>query len=176
MIRRAPLALACVLAAAGLTLTACSDGSSAADAKAHAPEAPASATASAHPAAGGKPHLTVDGAYVPQPVGDLAAAFLVVKNTGGGDDTLTSVTSPVSGEVSIHKTVNDRMVEVKSFDVPAGGTLDLARGGNHIMLMGVKKPLKEGRHIALELHFRKTGAIKVNVPVKAANYQPAAAQ
>ncbi|MBP0457474.1 copper chaperone PCu(A)C [Streptomyces montanisoli] len=174
--RRAPLALASVLAAAGLTLTACSGGSSTADAKAPAASTSASATPSAHTPAGGKPHLTVSGAYVPQPVGDLAAAFLVVKNTGGGDDTLTSVTSPVSGEVSIHKTVNDRMVEVKSFDVPAGGTLDLARGGDHIMMMGVKKPLEQGQRIALELHFRKSGAIKVTVPVKAANYQPAAAQ
>ncbi|WTL50769.1 copper chaperone PCu(A)C [Streptomyces sp. NBC_01497] len=139
-------------------MTACSDGGGKPSAGSHS----------------GAPALAVSGAYMPQPVGDLAAGFLVVKNTGKGDDELTSVTSPLSDSVSIHKTVDDRMVEVKSFDVPPGGSLDLARGGNHIMLMGIKHPPKQGQSIELDLHFKKTGAIKVTVPVKAANFQPPA--
>ncbi|MEW2548017.1 copper chaperone PCu(A)C [Streptomyces sp. NPDC047002] len=140
-------------------MTACSGGGS---------------DAAAKPAGGGAPKLAVSGAYMPQPVGDLAAGFLVVHNAGRGDDRLTSVTSPLSDSVSIHRTVDNRMVEVASFDVPPGGTLDLARGGNHIMLMGIEHPPKQGQRVELDLHFRKTGTIKVTVPVKAANYQPPA--
>ncbi|MGQ4514895.1 copper chaperone PCu(A)C [Streptomyces sp. DW26H14] len=154
------VAPAAALVAAGLALTACSGGGT--------------SDAAAKPAGGGAPKLAVSGAYMPQPVGDLAAGFLVVHNSGKGDDKLTSVTSPLSDSVSIHKTVNDRMVEVKSFDIPPGGSLDLARGGNHIMLMGVKHPPKQGQSVELDLHFKKTGAIKVTVPVKAANFQPPA--
>ncbi|MCF3965175.1 copper chaperone PCu(A)C [Streptomyces fuscigenes] len=170
--RRRALAPAAVLAAAGLALTACSGGGNA-DAAA-TPGSGGGAGSSASSAAGGSPKLTVTGAYMPQPVGDLAAGFLVVHNAGTGDDALTSVTSPLSDSVTIHKTVGNRMVEVKSFDVPPGGSLDLARGGNHIMLMGIAHPPKQGQSIELDLHFKRTGAIKVTVPVKAANYQPPA--
>lgn len=150
-------ALAAGLAVLSLGLAACSGGSS----------------GSAHAKAStGTPKLKVTAAFVPQPVGDLAAAFFVVDNSGTGADKLVSVTSPVSNHISIHKTVDDRMVEAKFFPIPANGRLDLERGGNHVMFEDVKHPLKQGQHITVQLHFQKAPPITVNVPVKAPNYDP----
>jgi copper(I)-binding protein len=169
--RRAVLALTVSLAA-GLALAGCSAESSASTSTSDS----GSAASAASTAPGGIPKLKVTGAFMPQPIGDLAAGFLIVTNKGGGADRLTSVTSDISDNISIHKTENQRMEEVTSFPVPAGGTLDLERGGNHIMFMSIKKQPKKGQTIDVELHFEKSGPVKVELPVKETNYNPATQQ
>ncbi|MFE8973209.1 copper chaperone PCu(A)C [Streptomyces cyaneofuscatus] len=119
-----------------------------------------------------EPELKVVGAYLPQPVSDMAAGFLVVQNSGGAADRLTSVTSPLSDDVTIHETKNQQMREVTSFEVPAGGELDLERGGNHIMFMDLKKQPKQGEKVSVELHFEKAGRITVDLPVKETTHNP----
>lgn len=118
-----------------------------------------------------KPELKVIGAFMPQPVNDMAAAFLVVQNSGASDR-LTSVTSPLSDDVTIHETKNQAMRMVTSFSVPAGGELDLERGGNHIMFMKLKQRPKQGEKVAMELHFEKAGLVKVDLPVKETTHNP----
>lgn len=147
MNRRTTALSAAVALAAALALTGCSSDSD-------------------------KPELKVSGAYMPQPVMDMAGGFLTVTNDGGTADKLTSVTSPISDDVTIHETKDQKMVEVKSFDIPANGELKLERGGNHIMFMELKKKPKQGEKVSIELHFEKSDPIKVDVPVEAANHNP----
>ncbi|MFD3941620.1 copper chaperone PCu(A)C [Streptomyces sp. NPDC058579] len=133
-----------------------------------------SSDSSADGAAGadGKPELKVSGAFMPQPVMDMAGGFLTIKNESGTADKLTSVTSPISDDVQIHETKNQKMQQVKSFDIPANGELDLERGGNHIMFMGLKTKPKQGEKVSIELHFEKAEPIKVDLPVEAATHNP----
>ncbi|TSB17696.1 copper chaperone PCu(A)C [Streptomyces benahoarensis] len=134
-----------------------------------------SATSDKPDAAGRAPHLKVSGAYMPQPVTDkMAGAFLTVENTGGADK-LTSVTSDLSDDVSLHTTKGNAMEHVSSLPVPAGGALKLASGGNHVMFMGLKHKPAEGEKVTVELHFAKADAITVEVPVKSATYRPGTA-
>ncbi|KOT90219.1 copper chaperone [Streptomyces sp. NRRL F-5755] len=119
------------------------------------------------------PKLSVSGAYMPQPVDqNMAGGFLVIKNSGDTADRLTSVTSDVAKSVTIHTTKDNKMEEVKSLDIPAGGELELARGGNHLMFMGLKKKPAEGQRVTVELHFDKSKPLKVEVPVKSGTYTP----
>ncbi|MFE7751260.1 copper chaperone PCu(A)C [Streptomyces sp. NPDC057428] len=120
----------------------------------------------------GPPRLEVTGAFMPQPVSDMAAGFLLVKNSGGATDRLTSVTSTLSDHVSIHETQNRTMRMVSSFEVPANGELDLERGGNHIMFTDLKQRPKKGETVSVELHFEKADPIKVDIPVKETTYNP----
>ncbi|BAG20455.1 MULTISPECIES: copper chaperone PCu(A)C [Streptomyces] len=120
----------------------------------------------------GAPDLKVVGAYLPQPVSDMAAGFLVVQNSGDAGDRLTSVTSPLSDDVTIHETKNQKMREVSSFEVPANGELDLERGGNHIMFMKLKQKPRQGEKVSVELHFEKADPIKVDLPVKETTHNP----
>ncbi len=129
------------------------------------------ATALAGCSSSGEPDLKIVGAYLPQPVSDMAAGFLVVQNTGDAGDRLTSVTSPLSDDVTIHETKNQKMRKVSSFDVPAGGELDLERGGNHIMFMKLKQKPQQGEKVSVELHFEK-GPITVDLPVKETTHNP----
>ncbi|MFE0693943.1 copper chaperone PCu(A)C [Streptomyces sp. NPDC058869] len=119
-----------------------------------------------------EPELTVVDAFMPQPVSDMAAGFLVVQNSGGTADRLTSVTSPLSDDVTIHETKNQKMREVSSFEVPANGELDLERGGSHIMFMKLKQKPEQGEKVSVELHFEKAGPITVDLPVKETTYNP----
>ncbi|MEU9118714.1 copper chaperone PCu(A)C [Streptomyces sp. NPDC048506] len=119
------------------------------------------------------PHLKVSGAYMPQPVTqDMAGAFFTIKNSGGGTDKLTSVTSSLSKDISIHTTNGSKMEQVNSLAIPANGELRLARGGNHLMFMGLKNKPVEGDKVTIELHFATAKPITVEVPVKAVNYEP----
>ncbi|MFF4163783.1 copper chaperone PCu(A)C [Streptomyces sp. NPDC001741] len=118
------------------------------------------------------PRLEVSGAFMPQPVSNMAAGFLLVKNSGDATDRLTSVTSALSDHVSIHETVNRTMRMVSSFEVPAGGELDLERGGSHIMFTDLKKQPKQGETVSVELHFEKADPITVDIPVKETTYDP----
>ncbi|CAM5629529.1 hypothetical protein GCM10010329_21800 [Streptomyces spiroverticillatus] len=160
-------AFAAIAVAGSLALTACNG-----DAKTDAPAA-AKTTA---PAADSKPKIEVSGAFVPEPaMPDMAGGFLTVKNSGAVGDRLKSVTaSAFSGKAEIHETTADgKMKEAKEgFPVSANGTLELKRGGNHIMFLDVKKKPKKGDKIAVELHFEKAGTVKVDMPVEAATHNP----
>ncbi|MFG3495984.1 copper chaperone PCu(A)C [Streptomyces sp. NPDC047928] len=121
-----------------------------------------------------EPELKVGGAFMPQPVGDMAGGFLTVTNGGDAADKLTKVTSPLSDDIQIHETKDQKMRRVESFDIPANGELKLERGGSHIMFMNIKQKPKQGDKISVELHFEKSGPITVELPVEAANHNPSA--
>lgn len=122
--------------------------------------------------ASSKPELRVTGAYMPAPVADtMAAGFFTVTNSGG-TDTLTSVTSDLSDDVTLHSTKGGAMEEEKSFAIPADGTLAFASGGNHLMFEKLSHRPREGEKVSLTLHFARTGTVKVSMPVKSATYNP----
>ncbi|MFF5365971.1 copper chaperone PCu(A)C [Streptomyces sp. NPDC013187] len=121
----------------------------------------------------GKPDLSADSAYMPQPVSDdMAAGFLTVTNKGGASDELTSVTSDIAGQVTVHETVDGAMQEVKSLKIPAGGRLELKSGGDHLMFEELKSKPKEGQTVSVELHFAHSDPVKVEMPVKPPTYTP----
>ncbi|MGW3914741.1 copper chaperone PCu(A)C [Streptomyces sp. NPDC005070] len=150
--RRAGLLAVCSLVLAAGTLAGCgSDGSSSSSAA---------------------PELEVTGAYMPAPSMDtMAAGFFTVTNSGGAD-TLTSVTSNLSDDVTMHATVDGAMEEKKSFAIPAEGTLDLASGGNHLMFAKLTHKPGQGEKVSVELHFAKSGTVRISMPVKPATYNP----
>ncbi|MDX3690509.1 copper chaperone PCu(A)C [Streptomyces europaeiscabiei] len=117
--------------------------------------------------------LSVKSAYMPQPVTDsLAAGYLVIENDGGAADELTSVTSDIARDVTVHETAGQSMQEVTGLKVPADGELVLKSGGNHLMFENLKRKPKEGETVSLRLNFTKSEAITVEMPVKSATYQP----
>lgn len=99
------------------------------------------------------------------------AAFMVLRNTGTTDDRLIAATSPVAERVELHTHISDdqgvmRMVEVEEgFAVPAGGDHALARGGDHVMFLGITTPFEDGTTVPVTLTFERSGDIVVDVPV-----------
>ncbi|MFI8188400.1 copper chaperone PCu(A)C [Streptomyces sp. NPDC085946] len=124
-------------------------------------------------ASGGTADLSVGSAYMPQPVSDeLAAGFLTITNDGGSADELTSVTSDIAGQVTVHETTGGAMREVGRLTIPAHGKLVLESGGNHLMFEGLKRKPKEGQTVSAELRFARSAPVTVEIPVKPATYTP----
>ncbi|GAA0302356.1 copper chaperone PCu(A)C [Rhodovulum strictum] len=108
------------------------------------------------------------------------AAFMVLVNTGAEDDRLVSAASDVAERVELHTHEADangvmRMVEVEEgFAIPAGGSHELKRGGDHVMFLGLTRPLAQGDSVTVTLNFEKAGEVVVEIPVDVTRDSPAA--
>ncbi|TCM84603.1 copper chaperone PCu(A)C [Rhodovulum steppense] len=108
------------------------------------------------------------------------AAFMVLVNTGAEEDRLVSATSDVAERVELHTHEADangvmRMVEVEEgFAIPAGGSHALKRGADHVMFLGLTRPLAQGDSVTVTLTFEKAGEMVVEIPVDMTRGSPAA--
>lgn len=103
----------------------------------------------------------------------VGGGFLKLTN-GGPADRLVAASSPASKTVELHTMRMDgdvmRMREVEAIELPAGQTVELKPGGLHLMLMGLKAPLKAGDSVPVTLKFEKAGEVTVQLKVEAAGH------
>jgi periplasmic copper chaperone A len=105
------------------------------------------------------------------PTTTTGAVYLSLQNKGSTDDRLLTLSTPAAASTMIHETtmVDDimkmRMIE-GGLPIAAGATLEMKTGGTHLMLMGLKAPLKQDEKIVLELVFANAGKMSIEVPVK----------
>jgi copper(I)-binding protein len=73
------------------------------------------------------------------------------------DTTLIGVASPAAGIVEIHAMkMEGGVMKMNALDrvpLPAGRIVELKAGGNHVMMMDVRQPLKEGDTVPITLTF-----------------------
>jgi copper(I)-binding protein len=95
--------------------------------------------------------------------------FLSVQNSGSKPDRLLGGSSPAAAAVEVHEMRMDgdvmRMREIKALELPAGMRVTLAPGGFHLMLVGLKAPLKVGDKVPVKLRFETAGEIDVVLQV-----------
>src|SRR6516164_6871003 len=98
------------------------------------------------------------------------AAYMTLMNSGASADRLLSATTPVADQVQFHRETDDngvsRMREVHNVELSPGGKIIFKPGEMHMMIVGLKQPLKEGQTFPLALQFEKAGHIDVNVPIQ----------
>ena len=87
-----------------------------------------------------------------------------IENKGGEADSLIAASSPVFGRIELHThEMNDgvmQMREVEALEAPAGDTLALEPGGNHLMLFEPGE-LPDSLEIPVTLQFEKAGEVLV---------------
>ncbi|MFI5736515.1 copper chaperone PCu(A)C [Kribbella sp. NPDC051587] len=122
------------------------------------------------------PSVLVEDAWVRATVGTkdttMTAAFMALTNPGNADIKVISATSPVAGMVQLHEMAmkDGKMVmqeKAGGVNIPAGSHAHLSPGGDHIMLMELKNPLKPGDEVPLTLKFSDNTTHDLTVPVKA---------
>jgi len=100
------------------------------------------------------------------------AAYLTIVNAGADVDRLIGVETPAAKMSETHTNIMDqgvmKMRPVEAVEVQPGEPVIFQPGGLHIMLMGLKAPLKEGETFPLTLRFEKSGSIEVEVTVEKA--------
>ena len=104
-------------------------------------------------------------------------AFLRITNKGTMPDRLVGASTPVAASAQIHETKMEgnvmRMRELdRGLEIAPGATATLAPGSYHIMMMGLKEPLKQGTRVPLTLQFEKAGKVDVELAVTAMGATP----
>lgn len=102
-----------------------------------------------------------------------AVYFRAISNTGSQPDQLLGARTPVAASVELHRMEMHgdvmRMRAVPAIDLPARTEVRLRHGGaegHHLMLLGLKAPLKDGDRFPLTLTFRREGSLDVMVWVQ----------
>lgn len=156
---RGPLTGAAVLSAVAL-LGACGSSGSTSTATAGTTSAPAAATSAPAAAASGSAMssgpLTITDAWVKAAPSGMTAMFGMLKNSGSAPVTVTKAATDLAGMVQLHETVTENGVakmreKAGGFVIPAGGMFELKPGGNHVMLMDLKKAVKAGDEVEVTL-------------------------
>ena len=118
--------------------------------------------------------LTLDHPYAtPSLAGSSigAAYFRHIRNRGGQPDRLVGASTPVAARVELYRMTLDngvmRMREVAFIELPPKSDTPLRHGGAcHLMLIDLKRPLKDGERFDLTLRFERAGERTVTVWVQ----------
>ncbi|MDB5458813.1 MAG: hypothetical protein JWO83_1559 [Caulobacteraceae bacterium] len=99
-----------------------------------------------------------------------SAAYLTIDNAGAAPDRLLSVDCACAQSAMAHRTETkggiSSMDSAAAVVIPAHGKVTFQPGGLHIMLMGLKGPLKAGGMQEMTLHFEHAGAVKAGFHVR----------
>lgn len=135
--------------------------------------------AAAPAAAQGTPAATVGSITIADPWSRATApgaangaCFFVATNAGAEADRIVAAASPVAQKAELHTHRQEdgvmKMRQVEAIEVKPGEPATLRPGGLHVMLMGLKEPLKQGATFPVTLTFAKAGPVTVEVTVKEA--------
>jgi periplasmic copper chaperone A len=124
--------------------------------------------------AAGAGGIAVSDAWVRPTIGEgkTSAAYMTITNNGDKDDVLRGARSQAAKTVEIHQTTmsDEGVMKMRpvqeGLPIPVGGTLELAPGGNHLMIMGLDGALDEGGELPLTLEFGNVGSVEIAVPVR----------
>jgi copper(I)-binding protein len=118
-------------------------------------------------------NIMIEQVWSPATPGGAAtgAAYMTIMNHGSVPDTLIGGSSPVADRFEIHQmSMTGGVMSMRPVQggivVAPGAMITLSPQANyHVMLTGLKTPLKEGAHVPAILNFAKAGAVKVELAV-----------
>lgn len=103
----------------------------------------------------------------------IGVGYLKITNTGPEPDRLIAGSVDIAEFFELHtSTVADGVASMRliegGLEIRAGESVELKPGGNHVMLVNLKSPLRAGRRFSGTLTFEKAGPIKVEFVVQQA--------
>lgn len=132
-------------------------------------------TAAALPATAEMKHggIMVDAPFArasASPAVKSGAAYFTLHNHGEMADRLIAVEGDAAARIELHTHVMKdgamQMLEIEGgVPVGPGESVAFEPGGNHVMMMGLAAPLKEGETLPLTLVFEHAGKVAVQVPI-----------
>lgn len=100
-----------------------------------------------------------------------AALYMSIENRGDVPDSLLGASTPAAAHTMLHETRVEKgvakMIHADRWPIPAGGKLELAPGGRHIMLMRIDPKTKPGAKVSVVLRFERAGEIRLEVEARA---------
>ena len=105
------------------------------------------------------------------PGAKVGAGYVTITNNGNSTDRLVGGKADFAGRVELHEMKMENQVMkmrplANGVEIPAGATVRMQPGGDHIMFMMLKEALKEGETQKASLVFEKAGEKELTFKVK----------
>lgn len=116
--------------------------------------------------------IEISHAYVREvpPISPTSAGFMTIKNLTNKAIKIIGAESKVAEKTELHNHTNDkgvmRMRQVPFIKIPASGIVKLKPAGLHIMLIGLKQPIKNGQQVTITLQLENGHKKEISMPVK----------
>lgn len=98
------------------------------------------------------------------------ALYFIIENKSETVDTLFQVESDLAEKVEIHETYSEgEMMGMRKVDlivIEGKSSFELKPGAHHIMLMKLKKDIKDGDEGEFVLHFKQVGELRITATAK----------
>lgn len=106
----------------------------------------------------------------PALAGMNAAGYMTFANRAPVPDRLDGASSPLAARVTLHQSRMVGSVSVMrpaaGVPVPSHGQASLSPGGFHLMMEGLKRPLKPGERAPVTLEFQRAGPVRAWLTVR----------
>jgi periplasmic copper chaperone A len=101
----------------------------------------------------------------------VAGGFLTIENKGPLPDRLIGGSADIADKLQVHEmATNNGVMTMRPLDngltIDPGKTVKLAPGGYHLMMLGLKSPLKQGGKLPVTLEFEKAGKVDVSFDIQ----------
>jgi copper(I)-binding protein len=101
----------------------------------------------------------------------VAAGYMTVTNKGTAPDRLTCVAADAAARCEIHSMIMEQGVMKMrplpdGLEIKPGETVQLKPSGFHVMFMGLKHPLVQGKTVKGTLKFQNAGTVDVEYAVQ----------
>lgn len=116
--------------------------------------------------------FSIDDPWVKSAESGMTAAFGTLVNAGSEPLTVVSAASDVASTMELHETVasdsGSMAMQPKEggFTVEPGGTHELAPGGDHVMIMGLTRPVLAGEDVTITFTFDDGSTQEVTATAK----------
>lgn len=100
-----------------------------------------------------------------------AVAYATIVNHGFTSDRLTGARTGAAASAELHQmTTAGGVMKMRAIAggiaIAGSATVKLSPGGQHLMLVGVKGPMKTGAHVKITFEFQRAGAIAADFVVR----------
>jgi copper(I)-binding protein len=115
--------------------------------------------------------VAVQGAWARATTPGVATGGIYVTLTSQAGDRLVGASSPVAAKADVHEmqmdgTIMRMRILPNGLDLPAGRAVTLSPSGTHIMLEGLKSPLRQGSTVPVHLVFQTAPPVDIQATVQ----------
>lgn len=120
--------------------------------------------------------FTVGAAWIAEapPTSSVMVGYMTINNPGAEAIDIISAKSDIYSSIEFHETLHEdgmaKMVRHDSLHIPAHGSLQLKRGGKHLMLFNPATPLKAGDTVSITLTTENNTSKIIRFDVKKAQF------